>query len=131
MNGDSEVKPIAQWAANVLTGRLGVAVGVLLIVVSDARAFYWFEWPGSRIPREPSLIEPPHHNQPGNPPRPHEPLETGGPVPPTINPPVPVDRTPVNPPEPIPEPASGLLAIAGLTALLAQKCRQYRQHREK
>lgn len=80
-----------------------------------ARAFYWFDWPGSGVTRVPTLVEEPN---PANPPPP-----PGGSVEPTpAGPEVPIDQP--GGPNHVPEPATALLALAGLGALAARKWRK-------
>lgn len=83
-----------------------IAVTALLVTAEPARAFYWYGWPGSKLPPDRTVVTPPHKDKPGNPP----------------------DRPPVNPPPeteepptPTPEPASGLAALLGLGALAATR----------
>jgi hypothetical protein len=78
-----------------------------------ARAFYWFDWPGSGIPRVPTLIDTP---RPGDPPPPAGRVEPGptGPELPINNPGGP---GPGPGPNHVPEPATALLALAGVGAL--------------
>ena len=74
---------------------------------TPARAFYWFDWPGSNIPRPPTLIDNP---RPGDPPPPTGRVEPG-----PTGPEVPINNPPGGPtpgPNPVPEPATALLALA-------------------
>ena len=71
-----------------------------------ASAFYWYGWPGSKLPPDRTVITPPHQEKPGNPP----------------------DRPPVNPPpeqpppnNPTPEPGTALAALIGLGAVAARR----------
>jgi MYXO-CTERM domain-containing protein len=82
------------------------AVVGLLWIAKPAPAFYWYGWPGSKLPPDRTVITPPHDDKPGNPP----------------------DRPPVNPPpndtpppNPIPEPATALAALIGLGVLGARR----------
>jgi MYXO-CTERM domain-containing protein len=84
---------------------VAATVGVLSSA-STAHAFYWYGWPGSKLPPVRTIIPPPHDKHPGNPP----------------------DRPPVNPPpdttppgSPTPEPATALTALIGLGALAARR----------
>lgn len=115
------------------SGRVWAAVVVVLTAADPARAFYWHDWPGSRLRVEPTLIGPPSAPVvPTNPPPaprvdpppffPPPPPPIREPNPP-IGPPVPVDRPPVGPPTPTPEPATALLGLLGLGALAARRWR--------
>jgi hypothetical protein len=97
--------------------RAGAAVGALLLACSPARAFYWHGWPGSRVTPVPTLIPPPSQTTPGTPtPPPPEQVPPGGPPGgPPVGPP------PVGPPNQTPEPATGLIALAGLGAVAVRK----------
>ena len=82
------------------------AIAGLLSSAEPARAFYWYGWPGSKLPPDRTVITPPHKDKPGNPP----------------------DRPPVNPPpdtpppnNPTPEPATGLAALIALGAMAARQ----------
>ena len=100
-------------AAGVAAATLGVG--------GPAHAFYWYDWPGSRIRVQQTLITPPHRDAPGSPPQPVSPLPppgTGRVPPPPIGPPVPIDKPPVGP-NPTPEPSTGLIGLIGLGALTA------------
>lgn len=94
--------------------RMWGAVVVLLAASGPARAFYWYDWPGSRVPREPTLLST------QEPLPPDTPRERQTPTPPD-GPPVPVDKPPVGPPEHTPEPSTGLIGLIGLGALAARK----------
>lgn len=93
------------------------AVAVLLVAGGSAHAFYWYDWPGSQIPKEPTLVTPPSLVSPNIPDQPRQP---GTPTPP-VGPPVPVDKPPIGPPEHTPEPATGVIGLIGLGALAARK----------
>ena len=84
------------WAA-AAAGVLGSA--------GESRAFYWYGWPGSRLPPDRTIVGP---ETPGNPPV----------VPPINRPPV---NPPVPPTEHVPEPGSIAAALAGLGALAAAR----------
>jgi hypothetical protein len=82
------------------------AVTALLSTAEPAHAFYWYGWPGSKLPPDRTVITPPHKDRPGNPP----------------------DRPPVNPPpdttppgNPTPEPGTALAALIGLGVLTAKR----------
>ena len=82
------------------------AVAGLLSTAGPARAFYWYGWPGSKLPPDRTVITPPHQDKPGNPP----------------------DRPPVTPPPDTtppgtstPEPSTALAALIGLGALTARR----------
>lgn len=94
------------------TWRMWGAVAVLLAASGSARAFYWYDWPGSQISKEPTLVNPVPRG-----PSPQEPII---PTPPS-GPPVPVDKPPIGPPEHTPEPATGLIGLIGLGALAVRK----------
>jgi len=81
----------------------------------SARAFYWFDWPGSNIPRAPTLIDSP---RPGDPPPPAGRVEPG-----PTGPEVPIDSPggPTPGPNHVPEPGTALLALAGIGALAASR----------
>jgi hypothetical protein len=83
-----------------------LAIAALLMSAEPARAFYWYGWPGSKLPPDRTVVTPPHKDKPGNPPeRP--------PVNPPNNPPV------IPPGTPVPEPATALAALTGLGAMAA------------
>jgi hypothetical protein len=100
--------------------RVGLAVAVVLTACSPAHAFYWHDWPGSRIRVEPSLV-PPITPVPGNPPT----IPPIGP-PPTTLPPI-SEFNPPNPPGPpeqTPQPSTGHIGLLGLGAVaLARRLR--------
>lgn len=84
------------------------AVSMILFLAEPANAFYWYGWPGSRLPPDRTVVTPPNKDKPGNPP----------------------DRPPVNPPEQppvtppgssVPEPATSLAAVIGLGTLAAAR----------
>lgn len=93
----------------------GLAVLAVCAVAPQARAFYWFDWPGSNIPRPPTLIDSPST---GDPPPPAGRVEPGptGPELPINNP-----GGPGPGPNHVPEPATALLALAGIGALAVSK----------
>jgi MYXO-CTERM domain-containing protein len=92
------------------TWRIWAALVVVLAVCGPARAFYWQDWPGSRL-REPVLPSP---------------LVPGRNEPPPLGPPVPIDKPPVGP-NPTPEPSTGLIGLIGLGAIAA--VRRWRKRR--
>jgi hypothetical protein len=105
-----------------------VSAGVLL-TAGPAPAFYFNGWPGSGEPIRRSLVQPNSETQPGS-------LPPGGPpasftpgAPPVEKPP-PVLSTPPfpgeqPPPEHVPEPATGLIGLLGLSAVaLARRWRR-------
>jgi MYXO-CTERM domain-containing protein len=87
----------------------GVAAVVALLTSAEpVSAFYWYGWPGSKLPPDRTVVTPPHKDKPGNPPER-----------PPVNPP---EQPPVIPPgSPVPEPATALAALAGLGALAATR----------
>ncbi len=87
------------WVARGNWWVWGAAVVVLLMAGGEARAFYWYGWPGSQALVEQTLV--PTTSVPTPPP---------GPL-------VVVDK----PPEQTPEPATGLLGLLGLGAVAAVK----------
>jgi MYXO-CTERM domain-containing protein len=101
------------------------AVGVVaaLAACGPAHAFYWYNWPGSGLPKQPTLLPPKTPDTTGTPPvviLPVAPPEiitpgSGGPTPPVGPPVVP----PGGPPTSTPEPATGLLGLAGLGVVAA------------
>ncbi|AWM41411.1 hypothetical protein C1280_33365 [Gemmata obscuriglobus] len=90
------------------------ALAVLLAGSAPAQAFYWYDWPGSRVPREPTLLNPTSLLTPDTPREPTIPNPPSGP-------PVPVDKPPIGPPEHTPEPSTGLIGLIGLGAVAARK----------
>jgi MYXO-CTERM domain-containing protein len=102
--------------------RVGAAVAIVLTACSPAHAFYWYDWPGSRVRVEPSLLPP--TTTPGNPPS----LPPIGP-PPTTPPPVNEFEPPppLPPPEQTPEPSTGLIGLLGLGAVAALRRWRSRQ----
>jgi MYXO-CTERM domain-containing protein len=113
------------------------AAGVLL-AAGPAPAFYFNGWPGSGEPIRRSLIQPGNENQPGNPPPVSPPpgVPPGGSPPPVFMPPtIPGEQPPgvppgvppsvppgeQPPPEHVPEPATGLLGLLGLSAAVAAR----------
>jgi MYXO-CTERM domain-containing protein len=101
--------------------RVWGAAAVVLFAAEPARAFYWQNWPGSRVPINNSLLSPPDGVTIGNPP---SGSGSSGPVsPPTppVGPPLPVDKPPLSPPDNTPEPATGLLGLLGLGAVAAAR----------
>ncbi|MCI0700969.1 MAG: PEP-CTERM sorting domain-containing protein [Planctomycetia bacterium] len=100
--------------------RVWVAVVVSLAACTPAHAFYWPNWPGSLRRVEPTIINPPDLNKPGNPPLGPQPNPEPG-LPETNIPPVVVNKPPVGPPapEPTPEPSTGLIGLLGLGAVAA------------
>src|SRR5262245_60572581 len=115
---------------------LGVwtAAGVL-VTAGPAPAFYFNGWPGSGEPIRRSLIPSDNQNLPGNPPGP-------GTVPPGLPPGTPPGGPPIDnlplpplqvppiipteqpPPEHIPEPATGLIGLIGLSAAVVARWRR-------
>ncbi len=115
--------------------RMWGAVVVLLAATTEARAFYWFGWPGSQLRVEETLLTPPAQvppavvtpgvvTPPNTPPTFPPPGPTGRMPNPPIGPPVPVAKPPIGPPEQTPEPATGLLGLIGLGALAVRKWRK-------
>ena len=101
------------------TWRAWAALVIALTVCGPARAFYWYDWPGSGLrPPEPLVVQP--KSQQPAPPTPNTP---GRNEPPPLGPPVPIDMPPVGP-NPTPEPATGLLGLLGLGALAVRRWRQ-------
>lgn len=106
---------------------LGLAALGTCAVATPARAFYWFDWPGSGVSRVPTLIDTP---RPGDPPPP----PTGRVEPGVTGPEVPIDSpggptTPGVPntpggPNHVPEPATALLALAGVGAVVGLRARR-------
>src|SRR5262245_12424757 len=90
------------WFAGV------AAVVAILASAEPAEAFYWYGWPGSKLPPDRTVVTPPHKDKPGTPPD---------------RPPVtPPDQPPITPPgSPVPEPGTGLVALLGLGALVATR----------
>jgi hypothetical protein len=84
------------------------AIAAVVAAPQCATAFYWCEWPGSRVPRERTVLSPGQQHIPGNPP-PHVPIG-----PPVVNP-------PVGPPNSVPEPGTALAALLGLGAMAGWK----------
>src|SRR5262245_36934735 len=102
--------------------RMWAVIAVTLAVCAPASAFYWYDWPGSRIPPVPSIL-PPDQGLPGNPPIPPRHTEPMAPPIKTDNPP-PIktqNPPPVGPPEQTPEPATGLIGLLALGAVAAAK----------
>ena len=100
----------------------GVAVAALA-ACGPAHAFYWYDWPGSQLRVQQTLIAPRHQDAPGNPPGTLTPGQPPAPgsvhePPPPNGAPVPIDKPPVGP-NPTPEPATGLLGLIGLSAVAA------------
>jgi hypothetical protein len=85
------------------------AVAAVLASAGPAPAFYWYGWPGSRVPPRKTIVGPP--GAPENPPV-FPPL-----MPPVNSPP----ELPPTPPGPVPEPGTALAALAGLGALAAAR----------
>lgn len=114
MKGTARMRAVCgNWSVRAAT-----AVAVLLLVCDSAQAFYWYNWPGSRLRVDEPIIPTPIIDVPGNPPPPG----TGPrPVPP-IGPPVPVDNPPG--PNPTPEPATGLLGLLGIGVLVVRSWRR-------
>jgi MYXO-CTERM domain-containing protein len=100
----------------------------VLVACGPARAFYWHDWPGSRLRVQETVITPRHHDTPGNPPviAIPPPPNTGRVPPPPIGPPVPIDQPPVGPTH-TPEPSTALLGALGLGALAAVRRLRNRQ----
>jgi len=99
---------------------LWTTAGVLL-TAGPAPAFYFNGWPGSGEPIRRSLIPPGKETQPGNPPGtppPGSPPE--GHPPPILVTPTPPGNPPP-PPEHVPEPATGLIGLLGLSAAAAAR----------
>ncbi len=89
----------------------GVAVAALA-ACGPAHAFYWYDWPGSQLRVQQTLIAPRHQDAPGNPPV----ILTPGqpPAPESVHvPPPPIG------PNPTPEPSTGLIGLIGMGALAA------------
>src|SRR5215211_393146 len=82
------------------------AVAGLLSSAEPVGAFYWYGWPGSKLPPDRTVITPPHEDKPGNPPDR-----------PPVNPPP--DETPPN--NPTPEPGTALAALIGLGAIAVRR----------
>jgi len=87
---------------------LAAGIGILASA-APVQAFYWYGWPGSKLPPDRTIITPPHKDRPGNPP----------------------DRPPVNPPpdttppgSPTPEPGTAVTALIGLAALAIRRVRR-------
>ncbi len=116
-------------------GRWRTVCACVLVMLScaPAKAFYWFDWPGSGVRPQPTLIAPPTTPQPPTrvtPPR-TTPTPPPQPTPPTINPPpplireplqpvgptVPFDRPVVGPPVQTPEPSTAVIGLLGLGTL--------------
>ena len=102
-------------AAGVAAATLGVG--------GPAHAFYWYDWPGSQVRVQQTLITQPNLNIPGNPPVGPTGRQTSPPgsihvPPPPVGPPVPIDKPPVGP-NPTPEPSTGLIGLIGLGAMAA------------
>ena len=91
--------------------RAWAALAIALTVCGPARAFYWQDWPGSRLPIRESPIIPPRSNEPGKPP-PEVPIKNEPP-----------DKPPVGP-NPTPEPSTGLIGLVGLGALAVRRWRK-------
>lgn len=103
------------------------AVAATLAVCGPAQAFYWHDWPGSRVLVQQTVIPQQHQNSTANPPTSTPPETTPGPgpgtprtPPPPIGPPVGGDKPPVGPQQ-TPEPGTGLLALLGLGAMAAAR----------
>ncbi|MBY0457076.1 MAG: PEP-CTERM sorting domain-containing protein, partial [Gemmataceae bacterium] len=120
--GGSVVKSLGRssWGC----GRLAGAACVLLAASAEARAFYWFDWPGSRVPQPPSLL-PPGHTPPSTPDTPpgDNPRIPETPEQP-VGPPVPVDKTPIGPPHRTPEPSALVLGAIGLGVFALRRWRR-------
>src|SRR5688500_18916915 len=82
------------------------AAAGLLAASGPAQAFYWYGWPGSKLPPDRTVITPPNDDKPGNPPD---------------RPPVKPPTTPPPPNNPIPEPGTAVVALAGLGAIAARR----------
>jgi len=87
-----------------------VAAVLVLASAGPAQAFYWYGWPGSRLPPPKTIVGPPHTQQP--------PPEWPPVGPPPVVPPI------VPPGGAVPEPATALVALAGLGALAAARARR-------
>ncbi|WP_171474218.1 PEP-CTERM sorting domain-containing protein [Frigoriglobus tundricola] len=95
------------WAA-----RTACAVAAVLAASGPARAFYWYDWPGSGLKSQGSLV-PQSQNSSSNPPSGTQPSSPGGQSPPPDGPP---------PGQPTaPEPGTGLLGVMGLGVLAAAR----------
>jgi MYXO-CTERM domain-containing protein len=88
------------------------AAAGLLSFAGPVQGFYWYGWPGSKLPPDRTVITPPNDDRPGNPP----------------------DRPPVNPPpeqpppnNPTPEPATAVVALAGLGAIAVRRLLRQRK----
>lgn len=106
---------------------LGAAAGVVL-TAGPAPAFYFNGWPGSGEPITRTLIPPKVQDKPGNPPGapPVTPaLNTPGPGTGWSGGPPPIQFVPPSP-EHVPEPATGLLGLIGLSAAAAARWRRRR-----
>lgn len=105
--------------------RAAGAIAATLVSCGPAQAFYWHDWPGSRVLVQQSVITQQHQNPTANPPTSTPPASTtpepGSPrtPPPPIGPPIGGDKPPIGPPEQTPEPATALLGVVGLGALAA------------
>ena len=93
--------------------RVWAALAIALTVCGPARAFYWQDWPGSRLRVQESPIIPPKSQPPVQVP-PLLPGRNDLPVGPPITP----EKPPVGP-HPTPEPSTGLIGLLGLGALAA------------
>lgn len=78
-----------------------MTVASVLLSAVPAQAFYWYDWPGSRIPPPRTVIPPPEW--------PEGPQWPGDP--PSVTPPV------VTPPGAVPEPGTAVAALVGLGAI--------------
>jgi len=117
------------WRTLLVRAWAWAAAGVLL-TAGSAPAFYFNGWPGSGQPVRRTLLPPSDQGQPGSPPGGQIPGGPGPTFPPQVVPPgVPGGQQPppggphVPPggPGPVPEPASGLLGVLGLTAVAAAR----------
>lgn len=98
------------------TWRAWAALAVALAACGPARAFYWPDWPGSRLQVQQTLVPNPRTQEP------IQPLPTipAKDAPPPIGPQGPGDRPPVGP-HPTPEPSTALIGLIGLGALAAAR----------
>lgn len=98
-----------------------IVMGAGLAAATPAQAFYWYDWPGSGVPPHHVIVGPPHGGSSGGKPPTH-PGNPGTPSTPPSGPSTP-PRVPTGPPSdqtnPTPEPATGVIALAGAGILAA------------